>query len=233
MLPTTEIDTQAITQAKTLQGVCWGEEYERMISGMVYSPLAPELIAGREKARRLLADFNAPPDPDKPFGETVAKREVALRKLFGHAGEGIYLETPLAVDYGCNISVGKSFYANFGLTILDCGLVTIGHNVEIGPNVTIITGEHFTDINARRANRGREFTRAVVIGNDCWVGGNVTILAGVTIGDGVTVGAGAVVKRDIPSFCVAVGVPARVVRSAGVPGEQEKERGREERGEEE
>lgn len=98
------------------------------------------------------------------------------------------------------------------MTVLDCGLVTIGDHVEIGPNVNIITGEHFTEINARRENRGKEFTKEVVIGNDCWIGANVTILAGVTIGEGCTVGAGAVVKREIPPFSIAVGVPARVIK---------------------
>jgi acetyltransferase-like isoleucine patch superfamily enzyme len=103
------------------------------------------------------------------------------------------------------------------LTILDCGLVTIGHSVEIGPNVNIITGEHHTDINLRRANWGKEFTRPVTIGSETWIGANVTILAGVTIGQGCTIGAGAVVKGDIPDFSIAVGVPARVIRSAGTP----------------
>lgn len=136
------------------------------------------------------------------------------------------------MDYGCNVSIGKGFYANFksisafrgswfiytdeihSLTVLDCGLVTIGDHVEVGPNVNIITGEHFTEIDARRSNRGKEFTREVVIGSDCWIGANVTILAGVTVGEGCTVGAGSAVKRDIPPFSIAVGVPARVIKYA-------------------
>jgi acetyltransferase-like isoleucine patch superfamily enzyme len=105
-------------------------------------------------------------------------------------------------------------YLLFSLTILDCGLVSIGNNVEIGPNVSIITGEHHTMIEARRANRGYEFTRSVSIGDDCWIGAGVIILAGVTIGTGCSIGAGAVVKSDIPAFSIAVGVPARVIRSA-------------------
>ncbi|KAL3492116.1 trimeric LpxA-like protein [Aspergillus germanicus] len=216
MLPTTEKDTAAIEKAKALQNVPWGDEYERMISGMIYSPIAPELVAGRERARRLLAEINAPPQPDVAYSETLEKRDAALRKLFGKIEGGVYIEPPLFVDYGCNVSAG-SFYANFGLTILDCGLVTIGHSVEIGPNVNIITGEHHTDINLRRANWGKEFTRPVTIGSETWIGANVTILAGVTIGRGCTIGAGAVVKGDIPDFSIAVGVPARVVKSAGVP----------------
>ncbi|KAL5044317.1 Maltose/galactoside acetyltransferase, partial [Aspergillus fruticulosus] len=62
-----------------------------MISGMLYNPLSPELIQGREKARRLIAEFNAPPHPDLPFSDTISRREGALRELFGQAGEGLYL----------------------------------------------------------------------------------------------------------------------------------------------
>lgn len=100
------------------------------------------------------------------------------------------------------------------LTVLDCGLVSIGNNVEIGPNVSIITGEHYTTFEERRAHRGHEFTGSVVIGDDCWIGAGVIILAGVTIGSGCTIGAGSVVKANIPPFSIAVGVPARVIRSA-------------------
>ncbi|KAL2867791.1 maltose acetyltransferase-domain-containing protein [Aspergillus lucknowensis] len=113
MLPKSEKDRHAIEKAARLRGTCWGEEYERMISGMLYSPLAPELIQGREKARRLIAEFNAPPRPDIPFSKTVANREATLQQLFGHADDGVYIEAPLFIDYGCNTSVGKSFYANF------------------------------------------------------------------------------------------------------------------------
>ncbi|OJJ54779.1 hypothetical protein ASPSYDRAFT_61292 [Aspergillus sydowii CBS 593.65] len=196
MLPKPEKCPQTLAKARSLHGVCWGDEYEKMISGMLYSPLAPELIQGREKARRLMAE------------------DEILRQLFGHVGDGAYIEAPLFVDYGCNVSIGKGFYANFNLTVLDCGLVTIGDHVEVGPNVNIITGEHFTEIDARRSNRGKEFTREVVIGSDCWIGANVTILAGVTVGEGCTVGAGSAVKRDIPPFSIAVGVPARVIKYA-------------------
>jgi acetyltransferase-like isoleucine patch superfamily enzyme len=59
-----------------------------------------------------------------------------------------------------------------------------------------------------------EFTREVIIGDDCWIGANVTLLAGVTIGSGCSIGAGSVVKRDIPPYSIAVGSPARVIRSA-------------------
>lgn len=60
-----------------------------------------------------------------------------------------------------------------------------------------------------------EWARPVAIGDNCWIGGGVTILPGVTIGDNVTIGAGSVVVSDIPSGCVAVGNPARKVRDIG------------------
>ncbi|KAJ5205639.1 sugar O-acetyltransferase [Penicillium cf. griseofulvum] len=213
MIPKTEKDSENIEKAKLLQNRFWGEEYERMISGMLYSPLGPELIEGRSRARCLMATFNAPPSLEVPDSQVVSEREDILRELFGRVGQGVYIEPPLFVDYGCNISIGTGFYANFHLTVLDCGLVSIGDNVMIGPNVNIITGEHETGIEARKAHRGLEFTRPIVIGDDCWIGANVTILAGVTIGHGSSIGAGSVVKRDIPALSVAVGSPARVIRS--------------------
>ncbi|OQE14384.1 hypothetical protein PENFLA_c038G04109 [Penicillium flavigenum] len=213
MIPKTEKDNENIEKAKTLQNRFWGEEYERMISGMLYNPLGPELIEGRSRARRLMAIFNAPLSLEVSPSQVVSREDV-LRELFGHVGHGVYIEPPLFVDYGCNISIGSGFYANFHLTVLDCGLVSIGSNVMIGPNVNIITGEHETGIEARKAHKGLEFTGPILIGDDCWIGANVTILAGVTIGHGCSIGAGSVVKRDIQALSVAVGSPARVIRSA-------------------
>lgn len=54
--------------------------------------------------------------------------------------------------------------------------------------------------------------KPVTIGNDVWVGGNVTILPGVTIGNNVVVAAGAVVTKDVPDNCVVGGVPAKVIQ---------------------
>ena len=61
-------------------------------------------------------------------------------------------------------------------------------------------------------NRGLEYARPIKVGNNVWIGAGVTVLPGVTIGDNVTIGAGSIVNRDIPSNCVAAGVPCRVIR---------------------
>jgi acetyltransferase-like isoleucine patch superfamily enzyme len=81
----------------------------------------------------------------------------------------------------------------------------------IGPSVSILAATHETEVQSRRDNI--EYALPITIGNDCWIGGNVVLLAGVRIGKGCTIGAGAVVTKDIPDFSVAVGSPARVVRT--------------------
>lgn len=97
------------------------------------------------------------------------------------------------------------------MTILDDGLVTIGDRVMFGPSVSIFAATHETEVQSRRDNI--EFARGVAIGNDCWVGGNVVILPGVVIGNGCTIGAGSVVTKSIPAFSVAIGSPAKVVKT--------------------
>lgn len=84
----------------------------------------------------------------------------------------------------------------------------IGDFSLFGPGVQIYTGNHSLDPERRR----EIITKPVVIGKKVWIGGNVTILCGVTIGDGVTVAAGSVVTKDIESYSVAAGVPARVIK---------------------
>lgn len=79
-----------------------------------------------------------------------------------------------------------------------------------GPNVSILSATHQTDVQSRRD--GVEFALPVSIGDDCWIGGNVSILPGVTIGNGCTIGANSVVTKSIPPFSVAVGSPARVIK---------------------
>lgn len=89
-------------------------------------------------------------------------------------------------------------------------MVKIGHRVMFGPYVSIFAATHETGVQSRRD--GVEFAKPVTIGDDCWVGGNVSIMPGVTIGNGCTIGAGSVVTRDVPPFSVAMGSPAKVVK---------------------
>lgn len=139
------------------------------------------------------------------------KRHEIIRRLFADVGKNFTIEQPFHCDYGYFINIGKNFYANYNLTILDTASVTIGDNVFIGPNVNIYAATHPLDI--ERRNKNLEKGIPVKIGNNVWIGGNVTILPGVTIGDGTTIGAGSVVTKDIPSNVLAVGNPCKVIKN--------------------
>ncbi|KAI9774022.1 MAG: hypothetical protein M1839_001906 [Geoglossum umbratile] len=128
-----------------------------------------------------------------------------------------YIEAPFYTDYGYNIHLGEQVYTNFNCTILDSCAVHIGSRTLLGPNVSLYTATHTTDPAVRNGLKGPEFGKEIHIGEDCWFGGSVVVLPGVTIGNGSTIGAGSVVTKDIPPYSVAAGNPARVIRSLPQP----------------
>lgn len=178
--------------------------WHEMMSGKPYDALNPILIAELKRVKSLLKDYN---DTDPADSEALTAK---IKAILGKTGDNIKVIQPFLCDYGSNISVGENFFANFNFTVLDEAQVIIGDNAFIGPNVGIFTPCH--PIQPEERNLGTEWSLPVTIGNNCWIGGNVTIIPGVTIGDNVTIGAGSVVVHDIPSNTVAVGNPCRVVR---------------------
>ncbi|ERF68729.1 hypothetical protein EPUS_07147 [Endocarpon pusillum Z07020] len=195
---------------KSYKHVPWCDDYEKMISGMLYDSCVPELMNGRFRARKLMDKYNKYFPEDATFESLAKDREVMLKELMGSVGTDVFMEPPVYVDYGCNISIGERFYANFNTVILDCGIVTIGDRVMFGPFVSIFAATHETEVQSRRDNI--EYARQVKIGDDCWVGGHVTILPGVTIGQGCTIGSNSIVTKDVPEWSVAMGSPAKVVK---------------------
>lgn len=135
---------------------------------------------------------------------------IILHELLGGIGSDTIITPPFWCDYGYNITVGDSFYANHGLIITDGAKVTFGDNVFIAPDCCFTTAEHAIDPEMRK--RGVEIAKPITVGNNVWIGAHSTVLAGVTIGDNAVIGAGSVVTRDIPANVVAVGVPCRVMR---------------------
>ena len=92
------------------------------------------------------------------------------------------------------------------------GLIKIGNNVRIAPNVMMISANHvFDNPDIPICKQGLK-VKPITIEDDVWIAGRVNIMAGVTIGKGSVIGAGSVVTKDIPPYSVAVGVPARVIK---------------------
>jgi len=184
------------------------QEWAKMLNGEIYDAVHPEFLRRLSITRQKLWKFNQMlPD------NTDAQNDI-IRGLMGKIGTHFHINAPFRCDYGCNIHIGERFFANFNLTILDEAVVTIGDDVFIGPNVSIFTACH--PIDPKRRNTGIEWAEPVTIGNSVWIGGDATILPGVTIGDNVVVGAGAVVARDVPDSVVVVGNPARIIKHIDV-----------------
>jgi maltose O-acetyltransferase len=167
---------------------------ERMLAGDLYVADDPELAEASTRALDLADAYNATTVHQGPL------RGQLLEELLGAVGEGTEIRPPLYVDYGSHIRIGARCFANFGLVALDVAPITVGDDVQIGPNVQ-----------PRRAKW--EAAEPITIGDNVWLGGGAIVLPGVTIGENTVVGAGSVVTRDLPANVVAVGNPARVVRT--------------------
>ena len=181
-------------------------EKEKMIAGKVYKCLDEELSTALRKAKQLCHKYN-----DIFFEDEAAAKKIIDELLQAEHNDGYCVFTPpLWCDYGFNVKVGKNFYSNHNLVILDCAEVTFGDNVFVGPNCGFYTAIH--PIDAHQRNTGIELAKPIKVGSDVWFGGGVTVLPGVTIGDNVVIGAGSVVVKDIPSGVVAVGNHCKPIR---------------------
>ena len=180
-------------------------EKEKMRAQMLYDANYDQaLLEERDKAKDLCHQYNQLRPSDRS-----SQREV-LKKLLGKTGENFIITAPFWCDYGYNIELGENFYANHNLVILDGAKVTFGDNVFIGPDCGFHTAGHPIDF--ERRNRGLEYAYSITVGDSVWIGAGVQVMPGVTIGSNVVIGGGSVVVKDIPSNCVAVGNPCRVLR---------------------
>ncbi|MGZ8562328.1 MAG: sugar O-acetyltransferase [Candidatus Limnocylindria bacterium] len=175
-----------------------------MLRGELYLARDAELEADSRRCMGLLKQFN-------DLGADNAARAGALAALLGSLGEGAVIRPPLQMDYGYQTTVGPRTFINVGAVILDVGRVSIGADVQIGPNVQLLTPTHPLDPAVRRT--GLEAAEPITIEDNVWLGGGVIVCPGVTIGRDTVVGAGAVVTKDLPPGVLAVGNPARVIRA--------------------
>lgn len=187
-------------------------EKEKMLCGEIYDTRDPQLRSLSNRAKDLMRVYNSLP------AENMELRETILSLLFGACGENSRVNQPIWVDYGFNIRLGKNSLINMNCTLLDTGIISVGDNTLIGPDVKIYTAVHpilaeerfYKDESGRSAVRTQ--TAPVKIGNNVWIGGGAVICPGVTIGDNAVIGAGSVVTKAVPPNAVACGNPCRVKR---------------------
>lgn len=160
------------------------------------------LRAFNQEALRITAELN---------GTYHSPEEVRalMERLTGESfDDSLDLRPPFYTDCGKNLRMGKRVFINSGCHFQDQGGIDIGDDVFIGPQTIIATLNH----DPAPDRRAHLFPKPVRIGNNVWLGARVTLCPGVTIGDGAIIAAGAVVTRNISSFALAAGIPARIIR---------------------
>lgn len=163
-----------------------------------------ELLEERLKAMDLCFEYNQ----TKP-SSTQTKTKI-LKQLLGYTPNNLVLLSPFNCDYGKNIKIGDNCFVNINCYFMDCAPITIGDHAYIGPSCGFYTASHHLDIEKR--NNGIEKALPITIGNNCWLGANVSIMPGVTIKDNCVIGAGSVVTKDIDANSIAAGVPCKVIK---------------------
>ena len=125
------------------------------------------------------------------------------------------LQGSVCVNENAELTIGNN--VNVSSAVLWCHQsIKIGNHVDIGANTIVMDSDahsmNYLDRRKRKTDFANKKDRPIVIGNDVLIGMNCIILKGVTIGDRSIIGAGSVVTRSVPSDCIVVGNPAKVVR---------------------
>ncbi|KAH8125131.1 hypothetical protein ACSS6W_010724 [Trichoderma asperelloides] len=199
------------------------ENRKRMLRGDLYYAFTPDLIQDRKECARACRKLNTAVEPTRrelaEIWREITRDQTPLPPKAPTEEEDEALlddypivEGPLKMDYGYNVRLGKNVFVNANSTWIDTCPITIGARTIMGPSCSFYSGTHPLDHRVRNGTRGPESGKPIVVGEDCWLGGGVTVLAGVTIGKGSVVGAGSVVTKDVPEGVVVVGNPARVLK---------------------
>ena len=179
-------------------------EFEKMRSGEFYRFDDSEVLASVDHANRICAQM-------QNMTLTHPDYRTLITQLVPGIPQSSCINPPLHCDHGHGLHLAEDVFINYGATFLDGAIISIGRHTKIGPNVQLVTPSHPIDYMERR--QPIERCLPITIGEDCWLGTGVIVLPGVTIGPRCVIGAGSVVAHDIPADSLAVGNPARVVRS--------------------
>ncbi|MDH6253425.1 acetyltransferase-like isoleucine patch superfamily enzyme [Chryseobacterium sp. H1D6B] len=179
--------------------------FERLKNEKTVSSNDPQAYRLREAAfatKALLVLMNNSSDPSEI-------RKLLSRIIGESVDESTTVFTPLYINYGKNITIGKNVFINFDCVFLDLGGIIIEENVLIAPKVSLLTEGHPVETE----NRQSLITAPIHIKKNAWIGANATILPGVTIGENAVVAAGSVVSKDVLDNTIAGGIPAKIIKN--------------------
>lgn len=154
--------------------------------------------------------------PNSPFLVGKKFRGFLCKTIFNSSGKNIDIEKRAYFGLGNDLKIGNNSGIGIGAKIYGIdgngGKVTIGNNVMMASDVTILTLNHaYKEKDKPMREQGVEF-KNVIIENDVWIGYRVTILPGVKVGKGSVIGAGAVVTKNVAPYTVVGGVPAKFIK---------------------
>ena len=178
--------------------------FERLLIGETILPNDLQIGRLREEAFAVKALLNQ-------MNNAVNPEEITqiLSKILDKELQDVTVFTPLYINCGKHITIGKNVFINFDCTFLALGGITIEDDVLIGPKVSLITENHPLNPEERKGLTGKP----ILIKKNAWIGANATILSGVTIGENAVVAAGAVVSKDVPDNTIVGGIPAKFIKN--------------------
>ncbi|UFH32513.1 sugar O-acetyltransferase [Chryseobacterium sp. C-71] len=192
-------DSQPISNPESFQK----DIFERLLNGETIFPNDTQIDRLREEAfavKVLLNQMNNSLNPDE-----ITK---LLSQILDKEIQDVAVFTPLYINYGKHINIGKNVFINFDCTFLALGGITIEDDVLIGPKVNLITENHPLNPKERKGL----IAKPILIKKNAWIGANATILPGLTIGENAVVAAGAVVSKDVPDNMIVGGIPAKIIK---------------------
>ena len=179
--------------------------FERLRAGETIASNDPEAFRMREasfKTKKLLNQMNNSSDPAdvRHLLSQITDREI---------DDSVVVFTPLYINYGKNLKIGKDVFINFDCVFLDLGGISIEDNVLIAPKVSLLSEGH----PVLPGNRQSLVPGLIHIKKNAWIGAAASIMPGVTIGENAIIAAGAIVTKNVPDNTIVGGVPAKLIKT--------------------